>query len=65
MHISLLLINTNAAISLMLLVRTLPNFEDWLIRSSVFVGNCLGDIRRGNICPCNICPRVIIMVYLS
>ena len=35
----------------MLLVRTQPNFEGLLIRSSVLVGNCLGDIQSGNICP--------------
>ena len=38
------LINTNHAISLMLLVRTQPNFEGWLVGLSVFAGHY-------NICP--------------
>ena len=35
----------------MLLVRTPPNFEGWLVGLSVFVCNCLRDIGPGNICP--------------
>ena len=42
-------INTNENISLILLVRTQPNFDGWLVRSSVLMGNCLGDMEPGNI----------------
>ena len=48
-----------------LLVRTQPNFKGWMVRPSVRVVNCLGNICIVNICPCKICPSLNIMEYLS